>query len=385
MRILLLNHNFRDVGTYFRAMPIGEHLAGRGHQVTLITVSRQFRLFPRYTMINGVRVIEMPNLHFDKAGEGYGVLDNATRPVIALSNSVDVVHAFDHKPNVSAAALAARWRGATLIADWADWWGGVDGINETLAAKYPLVGRWEAAWEETQKRQADGVVTISSVLYRRAVELGCPPEAVLHMPTGAAIDRIDTLPIDEARRALNVPVDRFIMGFIGVSQTDLEIVMKAMRHTPDAWLMVIGSAKSEVRAMALAHGVADRLWQTGEKGGRDVGMHLACANVMVMPMKDSAANRGRLPNKLLDYLASGRAILANPVGDVKDIVERHACGLLVADDEAFVSGIQTLMANAALRTEMGVRARRAAETEFAWPPLIDKLEAFYHGVRRDQG
>jgi glycosyltransferase involved in cell wall biosynthesis len=102
---------------------------------------------------------------------------------------------------------------------------------------------------------------------------------------------------------------------------------------------------------------------------------------MVIPMMDTAANRGRLPNKMLDYLAAGRPIVASPVGDVKTIVEQFGVGVL-ASNEAFAEAIDRLLQDPGLRTEMGNAARRTAETEFEWEHLIDRLEAFYQRLSR---
>ena len=175
---------------------------------------------------------------------------------------------------------------------------------------------------------ADGVVTISRVLQERAVQIGCPSERVLYLPTGAPIKRIVPLPLAEARCRLNLPPDRRIVGFIGMGQGDLALVMQALQQLPGVWLMVIGKHNPQVLDLAGAYGVADRLWQTGFIPDDQVGVYLACADVMCLPMEDRAANRGRLPNKLLDYLAAGRPVVASPVGDVKAIFEAHRVGLL---------------------------------------------------------
>ena len=53
---------------------------------------------------------------------------------------------------------------------------------------------------------------------------------------------------------------------------------------------------------------------------------------MGLPLTDRAANRGRLPNKLLDYMAAGRPTVASPVGDIKTILEEHEVGLLAGDE-----------------------------------------------------
>lgn len=376
MQLLFLNHNYRYSGTYYRAMPMAEQLARRGHQVTLLTVSRARPWCPNWTTTNGVRVCETPGLAWGSTGEGYGPLDNAYRCLHAARHSYDVIHMFDHKPNATWPGLAGRARRARLIADWADWWSDPGGVNDTSHRRMPAIARFEAWWEIRSKLLADGVVTISRVLERRALAVGCRPERLLYLPTGAPTERIVPLPLAEARRRLNLPSDRRIVGFIGMGQGDLSLVMQALQQLPGVWLMVIGKYNPQVLDLAGSYGVADRLWQAGFIPDDQVGVYLACADVMCLPMEDRAANRGRLPNKLLDYLAAGRPVVASPVGDIKAILEAHRVGLL-ADPPAFAAALQTLFADDALRYELGGTARHVAETAFGWPALIDQLEAFY--------
>lgn len=170
-----------------------------------------------------------------------------------------------------------------------------------------------------------------------------------------------------------------MVGFIGMGQGDLEIVMRAQQAIRGLWLMVVGHASPRVLALAREHGTADRLWQTGFVPDHQVGRYLACAEVMAMPMTDRAANRGRLPNKLLDYMAAGRPVVASPVGDVRAIVDTYRTGLL-ADDTGFAAATARLLEDRDLREECGRNARRAAESDFAWPRLIDRLEALYAGL-----
>ena len=376
MRLLYLNHNYRHDGTYYRAFPMAERLARRGHQVTLITVSRAHRWRSTATVVDGVRVIEAPSLGQDCSGNGYGPLDNGLRFAHALANRYDIVHMFDHKPNATFAGLPGRFRGARLVADWVDWWGGPGGINDVPNRRLPLIGRLEAWWEEQSKRWADGVLTISTVLRERAIALGCAPGRTTYLPTGAPTERIRPMPLATARSELGVPRERRMVGFIGAGQSDLALVMAAMQELTDLWLMVVGRPSERVSETAQAFGVAGRVWQTGFVPDERVSVYLGCADCMVLPMVDSPANRGRLPNKLLDYMAAGRPTVANPVGDVKTIVEEHGIGLLVGPDE-FAAGLSALYADPVLRDELGRNARRAAETAFDWERLIDRLEEFY--------
>ena len=376
MRLLYLNHNYRHDGTYYRAFPMAERLARRGHQVTLITVSRDQRWRAMESEINGVRIIETPNWGQDCSGNGYGPLDNGLRLIHALANRYDIVHMFDHKPNASFAGFPGRLRGARLVSDWVDWWGGPGGINDVAKRRLPAIGRFEVWWEERSKRWADGVLTISTVLRERAIALGCAPERTLYLPTGAPTERIRPVPLATARRELGIPLERRMAGFIGWGQSDLELVMAAMQQLPDLWLMVVGRPSERLNETARAFGVTGRLWQTGFVPDERVSVYLGCADCMVLPLADSAANRGRLPNKLLDYMAAGRPTVANPVGDVKTIMEEHRIGLLVGRDE-FGRGLHRLFTEPVLRDELGNNARHVAETVFDWEHLIDRLEAFY--------
>lgn len=379
MRLLLLNHNYRFGGTYYRAMPMAEQLAAHGHDVTLMTVSREHKLRATHRQVSGVHLIETPKWGQNNSGEGYGPPDNLLRLGHALRHRYDIIHMFDHKPNATFPGLSGRLRGAKLIADWADWWGGPGGINDVPKRRIPAVGKFEQWWEVRAKQWADGVVTISTVLQQRALDIGIPADRVLYLPTGAALDRIRPMDMQAARQQLGVPAERKIVGFIGMGQGDLEIVMQAIRTIPNAWLMIVGGKTPRVLAQAEDYGVADRLWQTGFVPDEQVSLYLACADVMCMPLTDNAANRGRLPNKFLDYLCAGRPVVANPIGDIGTLMERHDVGLL-APPEGYGDALAALLANPAQAAELGRRARHVAETHFAWPALIARLVAFYQQI-----
>ncbi len=378
MRLLFLNHNYRASGTFYRAMPMAEQLAARGHEVTLLCVSPTRRWRAEWSTTNGVRVGEMPNFAWGATAEGYGPLDLLYRNAHTLARRYDLIHLFDHKPNATwAGFLSGRWRGARLVADWADWWTGPRTHNDEGPARVRLVRRFEAWWELRSKQWAEAVVTISTVLYQRAIDLGC--RRVLYLPTGAALQRIRPWPIAEARRQLGLSADTPVIGFIGSGQGDLEIVLRALQETPAAHLLIIGPARAHIRELAQQFGVAHRLWQTGFVADELVGVYLACANVMCLPMADTPHNRGRLPNKLLDYMAAGRPTLATPVGDVKTILTTHGGGLLAEADQ-FGATLQALLEDPAFCAELGRQARCVAEVYFNWQTLTDQLEALYRSL-----
>lgn len=379
MRILMLNHNYRYMGTFGRVMDIARHLACRGHKVTVMTVSREHRWRPTWSVTENVRIAEMPNWGQNYSGEGYGPLDNLLRCLHALLHRYDLIHIFEHKPNSSFPGIVGRLWGARLIADWTDWWGGVGGINDVPKRRVPAIGKFEEWWEIKTKLLADGVVTISSVLKQRALDIGCPADRVIHIPNGCPTDRIFPIPVAQARQYLNVPVEQKIVGFLGMGQGDMEIIMPALKQLPEVQFMVIGPKNLRVLQQAQSFGIANRLWQTDFVPENELNWYLACADIMCLPLSDRAANRARLPDKMRYYLSVGRPIVASPVGDVKTIVETHKVGLLARDDQ-FAEAIDRLLRDNILREELGHNARRAAEEAFNWETIIDQLEQFYFKI-----
>src|SRR5262245_25908696 len=104
MRILALNSNLKDVGTYYRCYYFSRELARRGHDVTMITVSRESRFRPRMYFTRDriteqaapvgdgpwVRVIEGPRWGYKLLpGWGSGPLDIWLRVREILTGNYD--------------------------------------------------------------------------------------------------------------------------------------------------------------------------------------------------------------------------------------------------------------------------------------------------------
>ena len=81
------------------------------------------------------------------------------------------------------------------------------------------------------------------------------------------------------------------------------------------------------------------------------------------------------PNKFFDALASGKMIITNTKGWVKDIVENDNCGFYYNPDEPkeFVNSIRPYLNSAIQLQDSQKRARVVAETKFAKSAQVKKL------------
>jgi glycosyltransferase involved in cell wall biosynthesis len=86
------------------------------------------------------------------------------------------------------------------------------------------------------------------------------------------------------------------------------------------------------------------------------------------------------PNKLFDGLAAGKIILINFKGWIKDLIERHECGVYCDPGNSldFVEKISRLMAIPDDILQKKMRARRLAESHFSREKLSDTFVKIFN-------
>jgi glycosyltransferase involved in cell wall biosynthesis len=296
-------------------------------------------------------------------------------------NSYDIVHGFDHLPNVSFPSFFARkFRRTCFISDWCDWWSKGGFSDERFKTDFRK--RMEAFLEEGIRKIADGVTVISSVLYERAKEIGVPEDKIRIIPSGADADFIRPLSKNEARSKLGLPQDVPILGFFGFVHQDVDLVIEAIKHVsekiPSAKALIVGlGSKAEQTAIDL--GIKDKVIIAGVKPYVELPDYYAASDVLALPLRNNIFNRARWPNKIGDHLAAGRPTVSHPVGDVQHLFKEHNIGLLAREDEplAFADQVTRLFNDPELARRMGSYARDLAEGEYSWEKLSNRLEEFY--------
>jgi glycosyltransferase involved in cell wall biosynthesis len=110
--------------------------------------------------------------------------------------------------------------------------------------------------------------------------------------------------------------------------------------------------------------------------------YLGAADAAILPMIDTIFDRARVPGRLCEYLASGRPIVSNAVGDVKDILEEHDCGLTSDPNNinAFAENIIRILNEEELQRRLGNNARKTAEEKYSWNRIAEDLNRLYRSV-----
>ena len=403
MRVLMLTYEIEGSGgSWVRAHSLARGLVSNGHRVTIWCASERTRRTrsgeEALRVVDGVEVASFDGLVPRRLRHGgldpvevcarlraASRLGGATRPTLP---TFDLVHGFGHRPTVAWTGRALRrWLGVPYLADWADLWGmdGIGGRRQGLSRA--ILGRSDEFWERRVYSQVDGLSVITSDLARRAAAFGVSDERIHLCPVGADVRAIVPDDCATARARAGLPANVPIVCYVGFNNYDAEYLARSFvalaRRVPEVRMLMVGIQLPEFDAIVERAGLAARVIHRGVVPHAELGAQLACANVMLLPYLDRPINRGRYPNKIGDYMAAGRPTVANPTGDLRQLVERSGCGVLAGEDpEDFALAAAALLEDPARAEALGRRARVAAEEETSWRALAADLAEFYQRVCR---
>jgi glycosyltransferase involved in cell wall biosynthesis len=379
LKILFIVHNpTRKGGAYYRGLNLAVPLVRRGHDATLMTIhpTERWRVVERE--LDGVKLVESPDLFWGVGRTGWDPWDTLQRTHWIRKHRFDIIHTVDTRPAVSLPALFGRGAsGAAWVADWTDWWGrgGATEERDSWLVR-TFIGPLEQFFEERPRPRADGTVVISNALAARAQSLGIDGEDILYLPPGADPESIRDTPRKTARARFKLDPNGKYIGYLGnIYQRDADLLFDTLSRLKSAntKLIMVGDPGCKVHAA-----LKDRVTVTGRLPFDDMLDYLSACDVLALPLSNTIANRGRWPSKINEYVAVGRPTVACDVGDVANLLRDNDIGLLVKPDAAdFAARIDELLRDPARAKAMGDRAREIARTTYSQDAIADKLEDFY--------
>jgi glycosyltransferase involved in cell wall biosynthesis len=96
-------------------------------------------------------------------------------------------------------------------------------------------------------------------------------------------------------------------------------------------------------------------------------------DIGIMPIPDEPFERGKCGYKLIQYMASGKPVVASPVGENINIVAHGVTGFLATTSRDWSNAIRTLLNDAGLRKRMGAAGRSLAETKYSLKVAAPRL------------
>jgi glycosyltransferase involved in cell wall biosynthesis len=218
-------------------------------------------------------------------------------------------------------------------------------------------------------RQADGLLAVSETLRQRMIGIGMPESIRVHY-TGVDLDQFR--PIDRASAKSAFGISGPLIASIGalIPLKGHELAIEAMRHLPEARLLIAGEGPQRTALERQAAEFGGRVRLLGGLAHLELPALLGAADAMVL-----ASEREGLANVWIEALACGTPLVISDVGGAREVVDRAAAGLIVERDPlAIASALRRLIDAPPDPEEV-----RAAAKRFSWErngaELADHLRA----------
>lgn len=173
-------------------------------------------------------------------------------------------------------------------------------------------------------------------------------------------------------------IDLLYVGKIDVHR-GVDLMIRALpglqQEFPELRLTLVGDGKSAVGLAQLAKdlGVADKVNFPGWVDWTGISAFIRKSTVCLIPHRRSEHTDTTLPNKLFDYMALAKPVIASDCEPLRRIIEQEDCGLVFksGDVESLQSAVRKMLRDPDLDRKAG-NGRRAIEQQYNW--TLDKAK-----------
>jgi glycosyltransferase involved in cell wall biosynthesis len=233
--------------------------------------------------------------------------------------------------------------------------------------------------------RAAGHVFVQSEQMREDIAAeGIPLHKITAVPMGISVETFAAVSAPASRRLLpeNVPCVLYLGSLNKVRGLDFLLRAFAMvrESMPAALLYVVGRGdnpedeiffKEEMARLDLERSVV----MVGQLPQSQALQYVVEADVCTSPLYPTPVLRCASPTKLVEYMALGKAVVANDHPEQKRIIEQAGAGICVPYDERqFAAAIVTLLRDPKMTQAMGERGRRYAVEHRSYRVIADAVE-----------
>ena len=242
---------------------------------------------------------------------------------------------------------------------------------------------WIALIEKHNVRHAAAIHVTSAREAAELAALGLDLPPIVEVPNG-----VDVVPPADGGGAIHPAIQVIVDGapyvlFLGrVSwKKGLDRLIRAIPYmSSDLTVVIAGNDEEGLRpalqAQADQLAVGGRVVFTGPVDGTAKRALLTHARLLVLP--SYSENFG---NVVVEAMAAGCAVIVTPEVGIAPAIEHAGAGWVVDGDPAILGcRVAELSANASLRLAMSERGREAAQREFSWSRVAERMESAYRTV-----
>ena len=268
--------------------------------------------------------------------------------------------------------LVCRLLGLPVSQELCEWWPGVVVCD-------PFT-RW--LHKRSMFERATGVLVISKEIERRvwAKKAEVNPGLVIHrLPAIVDFDRFATAPV-----STGPPTFTYCGTWISDIFYCIEALAQVQRAGHACKLTLVGAGadfRDEILKVAASKGVAaEDIILTGCVDETGLATAYRSAAALLLPMHDNDQSRTRMPNKLAEYLASGRPVVAGNIGELTDLLSDGDNAYLAApgSEADFARKMIAVLEDPAKAARIGSAGQAACKRYLDYSAHASQLAHFVH-------
>jgi len=159
----------------------------------------------------------------------------------------------------------------------------------------------------------------------------------------------------------------------------LEAAHKLLGSGKPFKLLITGNAARNALLIGLINdlGLKDKVVLTGFLASDDLISAMSVPDILVEPKIDHDENRASFPQKLAEYLAMGKPIVASAIGDIPRFLHDRENALLCrpGDPDSLAAALIKLIEDPGLREKLSIEARETAKRYLDCRIIAAKIEA----------
>jgi glycosyltransferase involved in cell wall biosynthesis len=398
MRILfLLTQDLESPSGMGRYFPLAKQLGRKGHQVSISALHSNFsNLEERNFVEDGVEINYVSQMHVLKENSNKiyfptnKLLSIAVKSTIALSkstlrNPADIIHiGKPHPMNSLAGLIAGRTKDRILFLD----------VDDHESASSHFSSKWQKSalsfFEDFTPRHVDHITTHTAYLRKLILNLGIPPDKVTYLPTCVDPERLSKFDLEEVEKIkseLRIK-DKKVVTFIGSLSSPshpIDLLLEAFEIVkadyPESTLLIVGGGEDYYPLIEKVKQtpISENVIFCGKIAPSQIANYYKLSNVVVDPVYNDAAAKGRLPLKLFESWITGVPFATGDVGDRARVLGTPPAGILAAagDAESLAQGILDILLDEESAQQIVNRGHERAK-KYTWDQQAAKLESVYY-------
>ena len=268
------------------------------------------------------------------------------------------------------AVVAGKILGIKSIVDTTDI---LSEYMETYKNIYKFFRWFVIKFELITYKHADKVIVVSNAMKKYLIEKGVKQERIEVIYDGAETEKL---------RVNTIPKKPIIIHHGGIDPyNNVQFIPKAMLHVvkkkPDINIYILGDGLclDEVKEITEKNKLNKNFTFTGWIDYNNILPYLRKTSIGIISRSNTRANHLVLTLKLLEYWASGNAVVAPRLEAIEEVVTEGKNALLYEPENEIdlAKKILKLIENDKLRTKLIKEGKKILANKFDWDNLINKL------------